>query len=117
MIRTRPCYHNIDKPILVLGLEYQDWALVLVFFLVFIVLPVCSNLSVVVLTIVCGGLLRLVKRGKPPGYVWHRLYRWGMPLPSLLPPRVQFYSAFPRQSAGLMWRKRHAQAAGSLEES
>ena len=33
MIRTRPCYHNIDKPILVLGLEYQDWALVLVFFL------------------------------------------------------------------------------------
>jgi len=67
MIRTRPCYHNIDKPILVLGLEYQDWALVLVFFLVFIVLPVCSNLSVVVLTIVCGGLLRLVKRGKPPG--------------------------------------------------
>ena len=49
------CYHNIDKPILILGLEYQDWAVVLAVFLFCILLPYLSNLTVLSLAVIVRG--------------------------------------------------------------
>lgn len=112
------CYHNIDKPILILGLEYQDWAVVLAVFLFFIMLPYLSNVSVLTIAVIVACALRVLKLRKPPGYLWHLLYRCGVPLPHLLPPGVTRYSAFPRRPAGLLWRKRRDESAsGVLEQS
>ena len=105
---ARPCYRNIDKPIVVLGLEYQDWLMVIAFFALFIIFPYLSNTTVLALTAMVWGILRAVKINKPPGYLQHVLYRAGMPLPWLLPPprTIPRYSAFPAQSATLVWRRK-----------
>ena len=87
---ARTCYRNVDKPILVAGLEYQDWAVVLVGFCLFALVPWISNLTVLVLTALCATILRVLKASKPRGYLLHMLYRVGLPLPGLLPPKAGF---------------------------
>src|SRR5690349_12733245 len=42
----RQCYRNVDQPILLLGLEYMDWAMVLVVFGGCALIPYISNLAV-----------------------------------------------------------------------
>jgi hypothetical protein len=104
---ARACYRNVDKPILVFGLEYQDWAVVLVGFCLFALLPWISNLTVLMLTVTCATVLRVLKASKPRGYLLHLLYRWGVPLPGLLPPprTISHYSAFPKVSSGFVYRR------------
>lgn len=115
---ARPCYRNIDRPILVLGLEYPDWAAVLVFFCIFIVFPWLSNMAVLLMTVLFAAGLRVFKASKPPGYLIHLCYRWGTPLPWLLPPprTITYYSAFPGRPTGLVWRRQRGSLPGSLEE-
>src|SRR2546422_1063108 len=72
---ARTCYRNVDKPILVAGLEYQDWAVVLVGFCLFALVPWISNLTVLLLTALCATILRVLKASKPRGYLLHMLYR------------------------------------------
>ena len=110
------CYHNIDKPILVLGLEYQDWAVVLAVFLFFIIVPYLSNLTVLSLAMIVACVLRILKLRRPPGYIWHLLYRAGVPLPYLLPPGVTRYSPFPRRATGLLWRRTLDESSSRLLE-
>ena len=99
------CYHNIDKPILIMGLEYSDWAAVLAVFLFFIIMPYLSNLSVLTIAVIVACTLRMLKLRKPPGYVWHLLYWCGLPLPYCFPPGIKRYSAFPGNPTGLLWRR------------
>jgi hypothetical protein len=105
---ARACYRNVDKPILVFGLEYQDWAVVLVCFCVFALVPWISNLTVLMLTVICATILRVLKASKPRGYLLHLLYRGGLPLPGLLPPprTIAHYSAFPKVSSGIVHRRK-----------
>ncbi|MBI2891808.1 MAG: hypothetical protein HYY13_13625 [Nitrospirae bacterium] len=72
-------HQNIDKPITVLGLEPEEWA----------VLPAAMGIVNLVLgsavLAVIGGLaaviaIKRLKRGKPPGYLVHFLYRKGLPV-------------------------------------
>lgn len=77
---------NIDKPITVLGLEPEEWA----------VLPACiavvnlfldSALLAVALGIVSLVFIKRLKKGQPPGYLIHYLYRLGLPLKGWPRPR------------------------------
>jgi hypothetical protein len=91
---------------------------VLAVFLFFIILPYLSNLTVLSLAVIVACVLRVLKLRRPPGYVWHLLYRVGVPLPYLLPPGITQYSPFPRQSAGLLWRRiTHESSSRLLEQS
>ena len=104
---TRACYRNVDRPILLLGLEYVDWALVLVVFCGCALIPYISNLTVLMVTVICATGLRVLKASKPRGYLLHLCYRWGLPLPSILPPPriVPRYSACARTPARLVARR------------
>ena len=104
---ARECYRNIDKPILVLGLEYADWILVMGVFLVVLLLPFVSNLTVLMVTAGAWAMVRVLKTGRPPGYMLHLLYAQGVPFPQLLPPKTTRYSAFPARPSTFVWRKRH----------
>jgi hypothetical protein len=92
---TRLCYRNVDQPILLLGLAYIDWAMVLVVFAGCALIPYISNLTVLMLTVICATVLRVLKASKPRGYLLHLCYRLGLPLPGILPPPrlVPRYSA------------------------
>jgi len=106
---TRACYRNVDRPILLLGLEYVDWAMVFVAFCVCALIPYISNLTVLVVTVICATVLRVLKASKPRGYLLHLFYRLGLPLPGILPPPriVPRYSACPRAAARLVSRRRN----------
>ena len=101
---TRACYRNVDRPILLLGLAYVDWALVLVVFGGCALIPYISNLTVLMVTVICATVLRVLKASKPRGYLLHLCYRCGLPLPSILPPPriVPRYSACARAPARLV---------------
>jgi hypothetical protein len=104
---TRTCHRNVDRPILLLGLEYVDWAMVLLVFGICALIPYISNLTVLVVTVICATGLRVFKASKPRGYLLHLCYRWGLPLPGILPPPyiVPRYSACARASTRLVSRR------------
>jgi hypothetical protein len=104
----RPCYRNVDQPILLLGLEYMDWAMVLVVFGGCALLPYISNLTVLLITVICATALRVLKASKPRGYLLHLCYRLGVPLPGILPPPcvVPRYSACARSLMPVAARRR-----------
>ena len=86
-MKTRPCYRNLDRPIVALwGLEPGDLLVILVGAGLFMVL---TN---VVIGLVGGILLgvgyKALKAGKPRGYVFYLFYRSGLIrlLPSGLRP-------------------------------
>ncbi len=105
---ARPCYRNVDRPILLLGLEYVDWAMVLIVFAICALIPYISNLTVLVATVICATVLRVLKASKPRGYLLHLCYRFGLPLPGILPPprTVPRYSACARTATQLVHRRR-----------
>ena len=80
----RPCPKTIDKPLLILGLEGEDIAVLMLCFGV----PAILISPAIPLGLILGAWPSLVwfKRGKPEGYVLHALYRIGLPLKGLLPP-------------------------------
>ena len=104
----RPCYRNVDQPILLLGLEYMDWAMVLVVFGGCALIPYISNLTVLMLTVICATGLRVLKASKPRGYLLHLCYRLGLPLPGILPPPcvVPRYSACSQSPVPVAARRR-----------
>ena len=105
---ARPCYRNVDRPIFLLGLEYVDWAMVLIVFGICALIPYISNLTVLMATVSCATVLRVLKASKPRGYLLHLCYRFGLPLPGILPPprTVPRYSAYSRTATRLVSRRR-----------
>lgn len=104
----RPCYRNVDQPILLLGLEYMDWAMVLLVFGGCALIPYISNLTVLLITVICATALRVLKASKPRGYLLHLCYRLGVPLPGILPPPcvVPRYSACSHSPVPVAARRR-----------
>ena len=80
----RHCPKTIDKPLLILGLEGEDIAVLMFFFGIPAIM--ISPAIPLVLIFVAWPALVAFKRGKPEGYVLHALYRMGMTLSGLLPP-------------------------------
>ncbi len=80
----RNCPRTLDKPVLLFGLEPED----LGFLVLLVGIP-----SLLIGPIIPGALgivgwfiLVHFKKGKPTGYLLHRLYALGFNLPGLLPP-------------------------------
>jgi hypothetical protein len=90
----RTCPRTIDRPLLILGLEGEDVAVLM---LLCGVPAILFSPMVPVLGLLAGWpLLARFKRGKPQGHVLHVLYRWGVPLKGLLPPGEGLrYSPYP----------------------
>jgi hypothetical protein len=80
----RSCPRTIDKPLLILGLEGEDIAVLMLFFGIPAILV--SPAIPLGLILVAWPCLACFKRGKPEGYVLHVFYRAGLPLKGLLPP-------------------------------
>ncbi len=80
----KPCPKTIDKPLLILGLEGEDIAVLMLVFGVPAIL-ISPAIPLMLIFLAWPGLV-VFKRGKPQGYVLHALYRAGLPLPGLLPP-------------------------------
>ena len=80
----RACPRTIDKPLLILGLEGEDIAVLMLFFGIPAIL--ISPAIPLGLILIAWPALVCFKRGKPEGYVLHMLYRTGLPLKGLLPP-------------------------------
>ena len=80
----RTCPKTIDKPLLILGLEGEDIAVLMLFFGIPAIL--ISPAVPLGLILIAWPALVGFKRGKPEGYVLHALYRIGLPLKGLLPP-------------------------------
>ncbi|MBF0330938.1 MAG: hypothetical protein HQL17_03310 [Candidatus Omnitrophica bacterium] len=83
---VKACSKTIDKPLLILGLEGEDIAVLMLAFGVPAIL--ISPAIPLVLIFLAWPALVYFKRGKPQGYVLHALYQVGIPLPGLLPPSV-----------------------------
>lgn len=92
----RYCPRTIDKPLLILGLEGEDIALLMFLFGV----PAALFHPTIPVLLFMGAwpCLAWAKRGKPEGWVLHIIYYLGVPLKGLLPPedRAKF-SPFPRE--------------------
>ena len=92
----RACSKTIDKPLLILGLEGEDVAVLM--FVFGIPAIMISPVIPLMLIFVAWPLLVAFKRGKPQGYVLHALYRRGMPFKGLLPPGNDVrYSAYSKE--------------------
>ncbi|MBI2059262.1 MAG: type IV conjugative transfer system protein TraL [Nitrospirae bacterium] len=70
---------NIDKPITVLGLEPEEWA-VLPATMGLVNLLTGSAVLAIVLSLASVVAIKRIKKGKPPGYLVHFLYRLGLPV-------------------------------------
>ena len=80
----RYCSRTIDKPLLILGLEGEDIAVLMGLFGVPAIL---FNPAIpVILFFVMWPVLAVAKRGKPEGYMLHFMYFLGVPLKGMLPP-------------------------------
>ena len=88
----RNCPRTIDKPLLILGLEGEDVAVLMLCFGV-PAIAISPTIPIIVFFI-SWPLLAALKRGKPEGYMVHLLYRLGVPFEGLLPPCVRRYAAF-----------------------
>ncbi len=96
----RHCPKTIDKPLLILGLEGEDIAVLMLLFGVPAIL-ISPAIPLILIFAVWPALVAF-KRGKPEGYVAHALYRAGVPLPGLLPPvpaHGERYGAFLKEAA------------------
>jgi hypothetical protein len=92
----RPCPRTIDRPLLILGLEGEDIALLMLAFGIPAIL--ISPAAPLMLLFAAWPALVFFKRGKPEGYVLHALYRAGVPLSGLLPPgEGHVYAAYPQE--------------------
>ena len=90
----RKCPRNIDKPLLLFGLEPEDVG----------ILALAGGLLIMFFDTFYAGLvffggwmlLRLIKQGKPQGYITHLFYKHGIRIKGLMaPPKlVSRYSVF-----------------------
>lgn len=80
----RPCSRTIDRPLLILGLEGEDIAVLLCLFGIPAIL--FSPAVPVIALFAAWPLVAWFKRDKPEGFVIHFFYRWGVPFQGLLPP-------------------------------
>jgi hypothetical protein len=97
-MKLRACPKTIDKPLLILGLEGEDIAVLMLFFGIPAIL-ISPAIPLGLILVAWPGLV-CFKRGKPEGYVLHALYRIGLPLKGLLPPGDGvLYSAYGRGGA------------------
>ena len=93
----RKCARTIDKPLLIFGLEPEDIG----------ILALASGSMILFFDTFYAGIvffggwmfLRLLKRGKPQGYIVHLFYKYGLKVKGLVdPPRiVKRYSVFTRE--------------------
>ena len=93
----RKCPRNIDKPLLIFGLEPEDVG----------VLALAAGALVLFLdtfysgVVFFGGwiILKVIKQGKPQGYITHLFYKHGIRIKGLieLPKLVQRYSVFSKE--------------------
>jgi len=93
----RKCLRTIDKPLLLFGLEPED---------VGILALACGSMILFFDTFYAGLVffggwmfLRLIKQGKPQGYITHLFYRHGIKIKGLIDPpkKVKQYSVFRRE--------------------
>jgi hypothetical protein len=86
-----PCPTHLDDPVLILGLEPEDYGLVM---LTLVLAGVVLNALLAFASAVSVGMsFWALKRGHPPGtliHVFHRLEL--LPIRGVLRPRVQRYS-------------------------
>ena len=85
------CNRDIDKPVLILGMEPEDIVFVMMLFgaCVFI-LAVSAGVAIFVCVIFVF-ILRKLKAGKPAGYLVHQLYKFGVKTKGLLPPHRTWF--------------------------
>jgi hypothetical protein len=89
------CPRTIDKPLLIIGLELEDIAM-LIFSCGVPALIFNPTLPLIIFFCAWPSLV-ILKRGKPEGYVLHILYSLGMNLKGLLPSGDSIrYSPFSR---------------------
>jgi len=85
------CPRHLDEPVTILGLEPEDYGLVM------LSLIMASLLVSALLAFACGaavaGLCGAAKRGRPPGALIHTLHHWDLvPIPGVLRLHGQRYS-------------------------
>ncbi len=90
----RKCARNIDKPLLLFGLEPEDAG----------VLTAAGGLMMLFMDTFYAGIvffggwlvMRMVKQNKPQGYITHLFYKHGLRLKGLIDPpkQVKRYSEF-----------------------
>jgi hypothetical protein len=104
------CYRTLDRPITVFGLEIEDLLLLLAVSgaLLFAAGPFVG------VGAAFGGyaLLRRFKSGRPPGYVYERLYRFGivealpfLAVPHLVPIRSRYSAVADDRLEKFYWRR------------
>jgi hypothetical protein len=113
MSYRKPCPRTLDRPIVVFGLEPEEFVFVGLVSgaILFTIDPVPAVIAGAVLWV---GLSRL-KAGKPPGYLYelaHRsgLLRWApgfLRVPHLLPPGLTHLDAFPGGDDGILRQYRY----------
>lgn len=72
----RPCPRMVDAPIRILGLEWDDWAVVSIVIMFFLLAWTPAVAVAVAPPVILG--LRALKKGQPPGIIVHRLWTWGL---------------------------------------
>lgn len=94
---SRPCLRTLDEAVELLGLEPEDWMLLMV-------VGACTFIlnGIIAIALIVGGflVLRALKRGQPPGYLFYLAYRAG--LTRLLPRALRPQGLLPR----LWWFQR-----------
>lgn len=93
----KKCPRTIDKPLLIFGLEPEDVG----------ILALAAGSTILFFDTFYAGLvffggwmfLRLLKRGKPQGYITHLFYKYGVNIKGLIDPPVKTsrYSVFKRR--------------------
>jgi hypothetical protein len=86
-----PCPKHLDEPVTILGLEPEDYGLVM------LSLIVASLVVNALLAFACGAgvawLFWYMKRGRAPGALIHALHRWDLvPIRGVLRLRGQRYA-------------------------
>ena len=78
---------TIDKPMELVGFRMDEIGVFVSVLLVFLLVD--RFFMGLVLSVLVLVFLRSIRRGRPEGYLFHLIYRMGIPLGKLLPPRVK----------------------------
>ncbi|MBU0478283.1 type IV conjugative transfer system protein TraL [bacterium] len=80
------CNRDIDKPMLILGMEPEDIAFAIMLLGVCMFVLAMSAGMAIFVCVIFVFVLRKLKAGKPAGYLVHQLYKYGLKTKGLLPP-------------------------------
>jgi len=80
------CNRDIDKPILILGMEPEDIVFEMMLFGACMFVFAMSAGMAIFICLISVFILRKLKVGKPAGYLIHQLYKYGLSIKGLLPP-------------------------------